>query len=48
MGAMVEYDANEGICLDSEARREDTAEVVEEDCLAAKGLKVDVEESRAE
>jgi nicotinamide riboside kinase len=45
---MVEYDADEGICLDKEARREDTEEVVE-DCLAAKGLDVvDVEESRAE
>jgi hypothetical protein len=43
MGAMVEYDADEGICLDREARREDTDEVVEEDRLATKGLKVDVE-----
>lgn len=43
---MVEYDADEGICLDREARREDTDEVVEV-CRAARGLKGDVEESRA-
>lgn len=48
MGAMVEYDADEGICLDREARREDTDEVVLGDCLAAKGLKFDADESRAE
>lgn len=44
---MVEYDADEGICLDREARREDTDEVVEI-CRAAKRLRLDVEESRAE
>lgn len=39
---------DEGICLDREARREDTDEVVDEDCRAARDLKVDVEESRAD
>lgn len=43
---MVEYDADEGSCLDREARRGSTDDVVVEDCLAARGL--DVEESRAE
>lgn len=48
---MVEYGANEGICLVREARREDADEAVEI-CRAAKGrflvMAVDVEESRAE
>lgn len=47
MGAMVEYGADEGICLDKEARREDTDEAAEI-CRAAEGLRVDEEESRAE